>query len=341
LKNKLGKIYTPLLFFITVVFPSGSSPLFNGEFSKYTQLIPGSDLSINMVPISGGWFQAGSIETEIGRNVDEGPVHEIEVGDFWMSTLEITWDHFELFLYREIDGELTPSDIEIDGLSGKLTQGDREIDIKIDGVSAATMPYVNFNKPGYPLINVTQYAAATFCKWLSAKTGHFYRLPTEAEWEFASRGGTTGAYSFENIELIDDYAWYSNNSNDELKKGGQKEPNAYGLYDMHGNAAEWVLDGYDPDYYARIDQVKDPVLFSDKLYPRVVRGGSFQDDASKLRSASRQYSSKKWKKRDPQIPKSLWWLTDAMHVGFRVVRPKIIPPKDQWENIWGKAIEEY
>jgi len=249
------------------------------------------------------------------------------VSDFWMSSLEITWDQFSLFLYRETDNE--------------LAQENREIEIDIDGVSGATMPYVNFNKPGYPLINVTHYAATTFCKWLSAKTGHFYRLPTEAEWEYAARAGSESPFSFKNIEWIEDYAWLESNSENQLKKGGQKKPNAFGLYDMHGNVAEWVQDGYDPDYYNQIDETIDPVLFADNLYPRVVRGGSYQDEAKDLRSAARQFSNKKWKKRDPQIPKSLWWLTDALHVGFRIVRPKVVPPQEEWENIWGKPIEEY
>ena len=135
---------------------------------SYTQAIPGSDLSIDFVAIPAGSFMMGSPEAEEGHQADEGPKREVSISSFWMSSLEVTWDQFELFLYRETDAEI-------------ITAG-REIDLSVDGVAGATMPYVNFNKPGYPLINVTQYAAATFCKWLSAKTGIFYRLPTEAEW---------------------------------------------------------------------------------------------------------------------------------------------------------------
>lgn len=311
---------------ISIALLSGSGLLLNQDFSNYTQAISGSDLSIDLVAIEGAAFTAGSPTDEIGRDEDEGPLHQVEVSDFWMSTLEITWDQFTLFLYREIDGE--------------LVEGDKEVDIKIDGISGATMPYVNFNKPGYPIINVTQYAAATFCKWLTAKTGHFYRLPTEAEWEYAARANNAGAYAFEPASL-DEYAWHAGNANDELQKGAQKKANTLGLYDMNGNAAEWVLDSYDANYYQKIKQSKNPVLFNEALYPRVVRGGSFKDEAKDLRSAARQFSTKQWKKRDPQIPKSLWWLTDATHVGFRIVRPKNVPPMEEWENIWGKPIEEY
>ncbi len=296
------------------------------SFKAYQQEIPGSELSIDFVPITGGEFEMGSPETEAGRKPDEGPRHDVMVDDFWMSTLEITWDQFELFLYRETDGEV-------------VTQN-RDFELSVDGVSGATMPYVNFNKPGYPLVNVTQYAASTFCKWLSAKTGHFYRLPTEAEWEYASRAGSPNAYPFAEDQL-DDFAWYAGNSDKKPQKGGTKKPNTWGLYDMQGSVAEWVLDGYNADFYKSADATENPFFITEELYPRVVRGGSFQDTKGKLRSASRQYSAKSWKKRDPQIPKSLWWLTDALHVGFRVVRPAKIPPQAEWEKYWGKPIREY
>lgn len=291
----------------------------------YAQPIPGSDLSIDFVAIPGGNFVMGSPEAEAGRNADETQ-HSVEVSPFWMSTLEVTWDQFELFLYRETDAAFNTEN--------------REIDLAVDGIAGATMPYVNFNKPGYPLINVTQYAASTFCKWLSAKTGHFYRLPTEAEWEYASRAGNESAFSFDHSDL-EKHAWFKGNSSDQLQKGGKKEPNAWGLYDMHGNAAEWVIDGYDSDFYQQSNGAENPVFFPEQLYPRVVRGGSFKDDKDQLRAAARAHSSKSWKRRDPQIPKSLWWLTDAQHVGFRVVRPAQAPPKDQWDKYWGTPIKEY
>lgn len=268
----------------------------------------------------------GSPASEAGRNPDEGPQHEVMVSDFWMSTMEIRWDEFELFLYRETDSE--------------IARDNRELSLEIDGIAGATMPYVNFNKPGYPLVNVTQYAASTFCKWLSAKTGHFYRLPTEAEWEYASRAGTKEAFSFPESTL-DEYAWYGANSDEKSHKGGTKKPNAWGLYDMHGNVSEWVLDGYDENAYSQENRQTDPLVTTEELYPRVVRGGSFKDPVTNLRSSARQFSDKSWKKRDPQIPKSLWWLTDALHVGFRIVRPKQVPPESEWEKYWGKPIREY
>ena len=298
----------------------------NQNFSAYCQEILGSDISIDFVPIKGGSFMMGSPDAEEGRNPDEGPQHKVEVSDFWMSTLEITWDQFELFLYRETDSQ--------------FVKENRELSLAVDGVAGATMPYVNFNKPGYPLVNVTQYAASTFCKWLSAKTGHFYRLPTEAEWEYASRTGSSKPFAF-GLAEIDNYVWYSDNSEGKPQKGGKKKPNKWGLYDMHGNVAEWVLDGYNESAYSQTGRDMNPLITTEELYPRVVRGGSFNDPIKNLRSSSRQYSDKSWKKRDPQIPKSLWWLTDALHVGFRVVRPLEVPPESKWEKYWGKPIREY
>jgi len=302
----------------------------NEGFEAYDQNIPGSGLIIKLIPIQGGHYLAGSPSNERNGQPDERPLHKVEIIDFWMSSLEISWDLFELFLYREIDQ--TPRSSNKD-----------DIELKVDGVSAATMPYVNYNKPGHPAVNITQYAASTFCKWLTAKTGNFYRLPTEAEWEYACRAGSTFTYSFGNdISTLDDFAWYQSNSNDTFHPGGLKKPNTWNLYDMHGNVAEWVIDQYDPEFYssAAVSQ-KNPVLFSKTLYPRVVRGGSWLDGPEKLRSAARDFSTKKWKRRDPQFPKSLWWMTDATHVGFRIVRPKKSISLAEMNVFWGEPIEEY
>lgn len=297
-------------------------------FQKYDEIIMGSKHKISMTPIHGGTFQMGSLKTEKNRKKDEGPVHKVTIDDFWMSTIEITWDIYELFLTRNTDHVQNTK---------KLVQVD------IDGVSGATMPYVNYNKNGLPVINITQYGASQFCKWLTAKSGNYYRLPTEAEWEYACRGGTITAYSFGKDERkIDRYAWYKNNSEGKLQKGALKQPNNYGLYDMHGNAAEWVLDNYDSEaYIARKKGVNNPIKKNKAIYPRVVRGGSFKDSANQLRSASRGYSKRTWKQRDPQIPKSLWWHTDATHVGFRIVRPKISPSNEELSKYWVKPKKEY
>ena len=179
-----------------------------------------------------------------------------------------------------------------------------EVILEIDAESSAPTPYVEMSfgmgVENYPAICMTQHAAIKFCEWLSALTGKFYRLPTEAEWEYACRAGTSSSYSFgDNIEDLYEYGWFKSNSNDSYNKVKQKKPNPWGLYDMHGNVSEWTLDQYIPTIYRTRKQLSvDPFEVPNKVYPKTVRGGSWMDNPSRLRSASRRPSSKKWKKRD-------------------------------------------
>ena len=158
-----------------------------------------------------------------------------------------------------------------------LNAGDDYHDPLADAVSKPTKPYVEMSfgmgKDGYPAISMTQHAASKYCQWLSAKTGHFYRLPTEAEWEYACRAGTTTAFWFgDDGEKIGDYEWYADNADFKYQKVGTKKPNPWGLYDMHGNVAEWVIDAYDAAGYQSLENGDraNPFRFSDKLYPRTV-----------------------------------------------------------------------
>lgn len=291
----------------------------------YVQPLTGSDLSIEMAAIPSGTFSMGSPTSEKGHKSDEGPERQVFIDGFWMSRYEITWQLYDLFLQRSIDHV-------------KNTQKGDEVNIDIDGVSGATVPYVDMtlgmgNDEGLPVGNVTQRSAIQFCKWLSAKTGHFYRLPTEAEWEYAASAGNEAPYFFGNDDaLLDEYAWYASNSDDTYHKVGGKKPNPWGLYDIYGNVAEWTLDQYDENAYS------DDATFypTTKEYPVVVRGGSFQDDALKLRTAAREASDPIWKQRDPQFPKSKWWNTDAAFVGFRVVRPFKKPTDKEFKKYWGE-----
>ena len=194
-------------------------------------------------------------------------------------------------------------------------------------------------KKGFPAICMTQDGAAVFCKWLSAKTGRYYRLPTEAEWEYACRPARRPPTRSAMIPAdLDDYAWYFDNSDEKYHKVGEKKPNPWGLHDMHGNVSEWVLDQYAPDFYAkRTGVAENPLNLATKIYPRVVRGGSWDDDPDMLRSAARQGSTPDWSQQDPQIPKSIWYHTDALQVGFRIIRP-LVEPSDaekltKWEGI--------
>ncbi|MEX0312657.1 MAG: formylglycine-generating enzyme family protein, partial [Allomuricauda sp.] len=187
------------------------------SFAGYKQKIPGTDLTVSMLPIPGGNFEMGSPSSEKGRSTDEGPVHNVEIAPFWMAEMEVTWDLYQLFMSRDIDKIKS-------GAKGK------EVTLDVDAVSGATTPYVEMSfgmgTEGYPAICMTQNAASKFCEWLSAITGNFYRLPTEAEWEYACRAGSQTPYSFgENADNIDDYAWHAKNSGGKYQKVGKKKPN--------------------------------------------------------------------------------------------------------------------
>ena len=191
-----------------------------------------------------------------------------------------------------------------------------------------TKPYADetfgHGREGNPVLCITHHAVMEYCRWLSAKTGKHYRLPTEAEWEWAARAGTTTAYSFGNDPAqLGECAWYEKNSEDVAHKVGKKKANPWGLLDMYGNVAEWCVDHYKKDYYNTFPAGKatlEPVLLPTATrYSYVVRGGSWADPADMCRSATRRGSDKDWLKRDPQRPQSIWWMTDADFVGFRVV----------------------
>lgn len=304
-------------------------------FEKYTETIPGSQVKFTLVPVPGGEFLMGSPAAEAGRKPDEGPQHKVKIAPFWMGQHEVTWDEFEIFVYREIEKQ----SMNASSMNNKSAA---------DAVSRPSPPYLDMTfgmgKSGFPAINMTQFAALTYCKWLTAKTGHFYRLPTEAEWEYACRAGSNTAYSFGNeATQLGEQAWFYGNSNAGTKKVGTKKPNAWGLYDMHGNVAEWTLDQYSPDFYAGLGKgtVTAPWNKPTKLYAHTLRGGSWDDDAPALRSAARTFSRPAWKQRDPQIPKSQWWFTDAPFIGFRVVRPLQQPGPAEIQKYWSEPIKDY
>ena len=306
------------------------------QMKPYTESLEHTGVGLEMVPIPGGTFMMGSPEQEEGRNDDEGPQHKVHVDPFWMGKFEVTWNQYDAW------GE------EMDVLRQRLLGLPKSPrDIFVDGITRPTEPYTdmafNMGKGDKPAICMTQHAARTFCQWLSARTGRYYRLPTEAEWEYACRAGTTTAYSFgDDPGDLDEYAWYFDNSNEAYAEVGQKKPNPWGLHDMHGNVAEWVLDQYVPEFYSQSSDavVENPLAIPTTLYPRVVRGGGWDADPEQLRSAAREASEEEWKDQDPQEPKSIWYHTDALHVGFRVVRPLHEPSEQEKADKWAKTAPE-
>ena len=300
----------------------------------YDEQIEHTKETIHMVPIAGGTFTMGSPADEADRQDDEGPQVEVKIDPFWMADTETTWNAYEVWMY---DLDIQRRKIK------KIEANDRDKAADEYQLSQPTEPYMNMDfgmgKKGYPAICMTQLAARTFCDWLSEKTGRYYRLPTEAEWEYACRAGTKTAYSWgDSTDDIDDYAWYFDNTEDAYEKVGKLKPNPWGLYDMHGNVAEWVLDQYDAGQYAKLSpKAENPLVVPKTIYPRIVRGGSYFDDPDLLRSAARIGSDKSWKKQDPQVPKSIWYHTDAANVGFRVVRPLKRPSESEIKTKWGKS----
>ena len=305
------------------------------EMKPYTNVIPGTQVSFAMVPIRGGEFVMGSPASEAGRKPDEGPQHKVKILPFWMQQCEVTWDQYELFMYPEEERRTRATE-----------KSDSAADDLADAVTHPSRPYTEMSfgmgKDGYPAIAMTHHAANKFCQWLSAKTGDFYRLPTEAEWEYACRAGTKTAYFFgDDPKELGQYAWYDENSEFKYQKVMKKKPNPWGLYDIYGNVTEWVLDQYDPDYYKRVAQsaVTEPWNKATKPYPHSVRGGSWEDEAPACRSATRRGSERNWKMTDPQLPKSIWYLSDATFVGFRFIRPLKVPTPAEMQKYWTSGTE--
>jgi formylglycine-generating enzyme required for sulfatase activity len=273
-----------------------------------------------MVYVPGGEFTMGSPDSEAGRTDLEGPQHKVKVGSFWMGKVEVTWDEFDVFWFDE-------TYLKADDTAAKK--------LGPDAITRPTNTFVDatygHDREGHPAICMTHHAAMMYCEWLRKKTGRLYRLPTEAEWEFAARAGKGDSPYFfgSDTKELEDYAWFKENSpDDDRPKGtthkcGTKKPNPFGLHDMNGNVWEWTLDQYDPKAYEKRAKnklsIRPVTVPTDEKWAHVVRGGSWLDKADKLRSASRRVSEKTWMKWDPQEPQSIWWLTRMDVIGFRVV----------------------
>ena len=327
-----------------------------GDMKVYTTMIPGTEVTFEMLPIPAGKFKMGSPDSEPGHGLtgtpaeqeterkkrgwpegmvsDEGPQHEVEIAPFWMQKFETTWNAFELFMYPN-EEKKTREPMKLDPALNALT----------DAVTRPTQPYVEMSfgmgKDGFPAISMTQHSANKFCQWLSAKTGHFYRLPTEAEWEYAARAGTTTAYFWgDDPKPMSEYCWWGKNADFKYQKVGKKKANPWGLHDILGNVLEWTIDQYDPAFYAN-SPAANPWNKATKPYPHSARGGSWDDDKpEKLRAAARRASDKSWKIQDPQLPKSIWYHTDAQFLGFRIVRPLKTPAKEEMQAYWNSGVEK-
>lgn len=236
---------------------------------SYTESISGTLVKFDMIAVPGG-------EITLPDPSKPGEMRKVVLKPFWIGKTEVTWDEFDVY-YLKLDepGTSNPA---------------------CDAVSRPSRCYFpvdkGFGHKGYPVINVSFLAAESYCKWLSAKTGKKYRLPTEAEWEYACRAGKPEP----DPASLAACAWFGQEKTQPVAK---KSPNAWGIYDMLGNVGEYctTLDG-------------KPVLC----------GGCYDDPAEKISPRARKYPDPSWQMNDPQDPKSKWWLTDGPFAGFRVVR---------------------
>jgi len=322
--NRVVK-YVAMLAISVVAFQCSDVPSEDRKLPKgYTETVTsksGEKISFEMVLVPGGTFVMGSPKDEPGRRDDEGPQYKVRIDPFYLCTTETTIEFFLAYYEEMVTAKRQDTEVE------QADRGD------LDAVTGPTPVYGDLtmgHEKKHPAMGMTWYNAVTFCEWLSRKTGRKYRLPTEAEWEYACRAGTTNIFGFGNDpNQFADYAWYEANSDGEPHEVGKKKPNAWGLYDMWGNVREWVYDFYSPIVY------REAAKQNPSVNPRgpaggevhAARGGDYNSAIKYLRCAARDYEDKWWRSGDPQMPKSKWWLPQMDFIGFRIARA--IDPNDK------------
>jgi len=312
---------------VTSTEPPFAEPAKPEGFESFTEMIPGTRVSFEMIALPGGTFKMGSPKDEPFRKADEGPVRNVALSKFWIAKNEVTWDEYMAFFRATA--------------SQGRTEGQIVTNKKTDAISGATPPWgapdQGWGKASRPAITMSWYAANVYCQWLSKVTGKRYRLPTEAEWEYACRAGSETPYFFAgnpkkfttkgffrklfgpDTTGIASMAVYSVNSPSKTEEPSFVRANPFGLKNMAGNVAEFCSDFYSADYY-KSDSLQVNPKGPLNGQEHVIRGGSFKSDASDLRSAARDFTkTKAWLVTDPQMPKSKWWYSDCIDVGFRVV----------------------
>ncbi|HLF92993.1 MAG TPA: formylglycine-generating enzyme family protein [Planctomycetota bacterium] len=244
--------------------------------------VPGTKLVFEMVPLKGGPVKVGSPEGEKDRRKDEA-VRELALQPFQIGARKVTWAEFNAYFETK-----DPPGVDAVTRPTRATAYFGQVEIPSD-----------FLDPKRPVTNVRWHSAMGYCSWLSVKTGRYFRLPTEAEWEVAARAGSAAA----GPEPLDDHAWHKGNSEERTHVGGEKKANAFGLYDTIGNLWEYALEPYELPGYGP-----------------VVRGGCWNSKGPELRFAHRQPILMEWFEADPNRPRSVWWLTsNDVSQGFRIV----------------------
>ncbi len=318
IKSRTFLLVAAVAVFLAVSIGASSVVAQDGSAKKYTDTVTaktGEKISFDMVLIPAGKFKMGSPAGEAGRKEDEGPQHEVSVDKFYLCTTEATIELFMAFYQETVTAKK-------DFITTQEEQ--KKADSEVDAITGPTPVYGDMTM-GYdnqhPAMGMTWHNAMTFCKWLSKKTGKKYRLPTEAEWEYACRAGTTSTFGIgSDPAKLKEVAWYEETADSETSPIAKKKPNAWGLYDMSGNVREWVFDFYSPDAYKQA-AAKTPAVNPkgpEKGQVHVARGGDYSSPPEDLRCASRSFEEKWWRSGDPQIPKSIWWLPEMDFIGFRV-----------------------
>lgn len=254
----------------TAFIASSDAPVQPSALQTYAETLPNSVVKIQMIAVPGGSIKIGN--------------KTVTVKPFWIAQTETPWEAFDVFTSS---GDPSPA----------YDQTEFKADVVARPSKSYILPDLGWGHNGSPAINLSFTSVEMFCRWLAKATKKKYRLPTEAEWEWACRAGSTDAWKLDAAQL-DKAAWYEANSRKMSHPVAKKEPNKYGLNDMLGNVGEWStdLDG-------------KPVLC----------GSTFLDPANEVTPSRRQRWEPEWQDKDPQIPKSRWWLSDAPFAGFRIV----------------------
>jgi sulfatase modifying factor 1 len=290
------------------------------EYAETITSRSGEKISFEMVLIPDGTFLMGSPKDEPAAKDDEKQQHKVRLAPFYFCTTETTLELFLAYYQETMSAKKDHTATEQSGKDAK--QNKNEVDAVTGPTPVYGDPTMGYGRK-YPAIGMTWHNAKTFCEWLSRKTGRKYRLPTEAEWEYACRAGTTNLFGCTNDpNRLADFAWYETNSDDEPHEVGRKKPNAWRLYDMSGNVREWVSDFYSPEAYrdaAQKSLIVNPTgPAAGKVH--VARGGDHRSSTEELRCAARAFEQEWWRYGDPQIPKSKWWLPQMDFIGFRIAR---------------------
>ncbi len=308
-----------------------TAPAVVTSFKDFTEQIPKTHVSFKMVAVKGGTFKMGSSGKEPFHKKDESPVRAVTLSSFFIGEAEVSWDEYWSFFASTMsEGRVDPNEVMARNANAP------------DAVTGPTPPFgipdQGWGSGKRPAITMTHYAATIYCQWLSKATGKHYRLPTEAEWEYACRAGKETPYFFPgdpkkfsgsglksklfgaDTTSINSYVVYLANANGKTQEPAFVKPNAFGLKNTLGNVMEYCSDWYAEDAYSKTgNTVTDPKGPSEGQ-EHVIRGGNYNSDAKDLRSATRDYTkTTDWLKTDPQQPKSIWWYSDIKGIGFRVV----------------------